>query len=94
MTIENISEEPATQQNRRFSFSEKVPLVRSHRKYFDIFLCILIRCVFVAEILFILCYIVLLTSNLYFYALIVGIFCIVADGIYVIVYREGIEHLW
>jgi hypothetical protein len=79
--------------------SERSPLAivakrAFHHKIWDIFLSCLIRIIFLAESIYVIYYLCRFSKNNYFCFLVIGMVVIVLDGVFVIVKRQGKEHLW
>ena len=64
------------------------------KKSFDIFICTVIRLVFVLQSLFCVYYLISYSLNYTFLILCLGIIFILADSVYIIVKRKGKEHMW
>jgi hypothetical protein len=60
----------------------------------DLFFCTLVRLIFIIQAVFLIYYVVALTNNFYYIFSIVLIILIIADGLYVSVFRLGMEHTW
>ena len=62
-------------------------------KIFDVFVCIVIRLIFIAQTLFSIYYLVHIYNFLYL-ILVVCVIVITVDSIYVTIYRNGKEYTW
>ncbi len=84
-------EEPANVTNTERFYYKLNPKIR---KLFDIILCSLVRLVFFLQASFCIYYLTTFNDNFYYLILTVGLVLIVADSIYIVVQRNGKEHMW